>query len=570
MLKILDLLNAQQKNQLFIIILSIILISVVELTIFSLLQTIISYFLSSGNSFKINSELLNSFLYRFNNFNNILIIFFVFFLFRSIFSIFISFKRYSLVRDVNDNLSYEIYNVYLNQNYEFFINNKSSNLISNIIFEVEKFSYKVLDSFIYLMTEIVLIFAVLFFLFYNYFIQTLIFSLITILFFGSFYYYYRTIFIRLGKKKSIFDAEKLNDLQKSFFVIQNIKIDNLEKYFSSRFLANTRTSSYSHFFLSFISDIPKPIAELIVSIIVFSILFVFYFYFQMSKQEVFSMLGIFMVAMFRVLPSINRLIGAINQIKFFHSSIDIVYSELKIKQLKNELEDKNANNSKFNFSDSIDFKNVSFGYNIKNKKELILNKINFQIKKNDIVGIEGASGTGKTTLLNLICGLLHSTSGEILVDGKSIDLFRRGYQKKIGYVSQKTYLSDDSIINNVIFGKDKKYFDYNLFDESIEKSNLKSFIDSLPEGRNTFVGEMGSKLSGGQQQRIGIARALYKKPEILLLDEATSALDQNSEDEIVNTVNLLKGRVTIIIVSHRKTFLKCCAKLYKLENGILI
>ncbi len=180
-------------------------------------------------------------------------------------------------------------------------------------------------------------------------------------------------------------------------------------------------------------------------------------------------------------------------------------------------------------------------------KQYQLKNINIEIKKYSTIGIRGVSGSGKTTLLNLICGLLHPSSGEIFIDGISINLLRKSYQKKIGYVSQKTYLSDESIIKNVIFGQDQKFFNYNLFDECIKKSNLDDFIAKLPNGKDTIVGEMGSKLSGGQQQRIGIARALYKKPEILILDEATSALDEDAENEIIKTIVNLKGKITIII-----------------------
>jgi ABC-type bacteriocin/lantibiotic exporter with double-glycine peptidase domain len=172
--------------------------------------------------------------------------------------------------------------------------------------------------------------------------------------------------------------------------------------------------------------------------------------------------------------------------------------------------------------------------------------------------------------LNIICGLLIPTSGEIFIDNQPLKDVKKIFQKKIGYVAQKTFLSDESIIQNIIFGKDPNFFDHNLFNQCIKDSNLKDFIDRLPNGKNTIVGEMGSKLSGGQQQRIGIARALYKKPEILILDEATSALDDNAENEIINTINNLKNKVTIIIVSHQKKLLDCSDFRYIISKNTLI
>jgi len=206
---------------------------------------------------------------------------------------------------------------------------------------------------------------------------------------------------------------------------------------------------------------------------------------------------------------------------------------------------------------------MSFSYN--NNIEILKN-INLDIKKNETIGIKGHSGAGKSTLLNIICGLLTPSSGQILLDNNDISKVYRSYQRKIGYVPQKIYLVDDSIIKNIIFGQSKKEFNYNLFDNVIKKSNLKEFIDNLKNKEETIIGERGSKLSGGQQQRIGIARALYKKPEIIIFDEATNALDVNSENEILKTINALKKDNTIIIVSHKDSVLDYCDRIFEIKN----
>jgi ATP-binding cassette, subfamily B, bacterial PglK len=568
MLKIFNLVNFKLRYSLLLIIIFSIFLCIIELLIFSLLQVIIAYFLSTGVSFKIDSVVVNSLLSKFTNFESILIIFFIIFFFRSFLFIYVSLKKSKLIKNVNDDLSFRLYNNYLYRNFEFFINKKSSDFVSKVILEVNKFTYNVLDGIVYLITETFLILTILAFLLINYFSETIVFASIVILFFSIFFKYYKKTFSNLGQKKSISDAKKVEDLQKSFYVIQNIKLDSLENYFSLRFLKNTKISSHAQFFLTFVNDIPKPVAELIVSVIVFVILYILYYFFNMTKQEVLSMLGIFMVAMFRLLPSINRIVGSVNNIRFNYSSVHLISSELNSSLSELQIKDEKSKDIKLEFKNSIFLKDVSFNYAL--SKQYQLKNINIKIKKYSTIGIRGVSGSGKTTLLNLICGLLHPSSGEILVDGMSINLLRKSYQKKIGYVSQKTYLSDESIINNVIFGQDQNLFNYNLFDDCIKKSNLEEFIAKLPNGKDTIVGEMGSKLSGGQQQRIGIARALYKKPEILILDEATSALDDDAENEIIKTIGNLKGKITIIISSHQKKLLDCCDRQYVISEGTLI
>jgi ABC-type bacteriocin/lantibiotic exporter with double-glycine peptidase domain len=277
------------------------------------------------------------------------------------------------------------------------------------------------------------------------------------------------------------------------------------------------------------------------------------------------MLGLFIVGMFRLLPSCNKIINSINNIRFNYSSVDLISGELL--NPGNLTISKNSDNN-FLFKDSIKFINVNFSYS--SNKKSILKNINLTIKKNESIGIFGSSGSGKSTLLNIMCNLLIPTTGQILVDNKPLDQVSSAYQKKIGYVSQKTTLIEGSIIENIIFGIDEKDYNYKLFDEAVKKSDLKSFLSELPDGKDTYIGEKGSRLSGGQQQRIGIARALYKDPEILILDEATSALDENSENEILNTIKNLKNKLTIVIVSHKKSVFIGCDKIYKLDSfGIL-
>jgi len=563
--KILSLLDKKQKNIAILIAALIFFLSIFELLIFNLIQPIIIFFSrddgvdqikSFGSKFNINITAFQ-----------ILIFFFVIFVIRSLLSVVISYLRQKLIKDINDSLSERIFKKYLNKNFLFFVDSNSSKFISNIILEVDKFAYRLIDSLFYLLADLAIILIVISYLFYAYFLPAIIFFLITLIFFGFFFKIYKTSYKELGERKILHDKEKITQLQNSFYVIQTIKLENLENYFLNKFKVATTQSSKSTFSMQFISELPKNLIEVAMLLIVAVIIGLLFYSLNLSKHEVLSILGLFVFAMFRLLPSSNRVLYSINSIRYYFLTTDTLKQQLEENDAGNIEKLNHGTENDFIFQDSIQIKQMSFSYN--NNVEILKN-INLDIKKNETIGIKGHSGAGKSTLLNIICGLLTPSSGQILLDNNDISKVYRSYQRKIGYVPQKIYLVDDSIIKNIIFGQSKKEFDYNLFDDVIKKSNLKEFIDNLKDKEDTIIGERGSKLSGGQQQRIGIARALYKKPEIIIFDEATNALDANSENEILKTINALKKDNTIIIVSHKDSILDYCDRIFEIKNKTIL
>jgi ATP-binding cassette, subfamily B, bacterial PglK len=558
MINVFRLLNLFRDKIIFIIAL-ITSLAFLELLTFSFLKPIIAYF---SNANYLNDDYFFS-VYKNFDFKNLILIFIIIFFIRCCLSIYVSYKRSSLVKYINDYLSEKIYNIYLYKDFNFFIKNNSSNLISNIINEIDKFSYRVVDSLIYLLTEFFLVFAILIFLFSNYFWTTLFLITFIILCFLSLYILYRSAFKTAGIKKSLYDAAKIENLQNSFYAIQNIKLDNLESFFSDQFRKNTKLASENQFILQFKSEIPKPLIELLVLTALSGVIFFSYIYLGFNKNQFTAMLGIYGIAIFRILPSGNRIMMCLNQIRFHYSAINIITKELDAISSNYLLE--KIDSKHFNFNSSIVLENVNFRYN--NDEKNILNNINLTINKNDIIAISGVSGSGKSTLLNIICGLLKPEAGKIFIDNHALETHYRSYQAKIGYVPQKIYLIDDTLKNNIIFGRHQSTYDDNLFLDVINKSDLKNMIEEMPLKENTMIGERGSRLSGGQQQRIGLARALYKKPEILILDEATSALDEKSEAEILKSINYLKKKITIILVSHKKSILDYAEKKFIIENG---
>lgn len=277
-----------------------------------------------------------------------------------------------------------------------------------------------------------------------------------------------------------------------------------------------------------------------------------------SFQAIMSILGGYLYVGFRFLPSINRIITFMSR---FHAAIpyiERVYDDHKkeIKEAAYSLE------KDLEFHDLIEFKNISFSYPANNR--IILNNVNFIIKKGEVLGIVGETGSGKSTLMDLMLGLLRPEQGEIKIDGQ-FSVFSRFWHAKVGYVPQSLYLTDDTIAANVAFGEDT--IDYERVEKCLQDAQIGALIAKLPEGIHTHVGERGVRLSGGERQRISIARALYRSPEVLIFDEATSALDHETESRVMDTVySVAQGR-TLIMVAHRLSTLQKCHRVIRVENG---
>jgi ABC-type bacteriocin/lantibiotic exporter with double-glycine peptidase domain len=276
-------------------------------------------------------------------------------------------------------------------------------------------------------------------------------------------------------------------------------------------------------------------------------------------------LGIFVAAAFRMIPSVNRIMGSMQAIRYSRPVVNILYDEFYL--IRNTKEATPSLN-RLAFKNELVVNNLNFSY--PNVTAKALENVMVTIKKGESVGFVGSSGSGKSTLVDNILGLLTPDSGNISLDGVDIEHNLREWQNQIGYVPQSIYLTDDSLLHNVAFGISPEDIDMNDVQQAIKAAQLDEFIEGLPEGIHTMVGERGVRLSGGQRQRIGIARALYHDPHVLVLDEATSSLDSDTEQAVMDAVNLLHGEKTILIVAHRLTTLKNCDRIYKLEKGKLV
>jgi len=283
-----------------------------------------------------------------------------------------------------------------------------------------------------------------------------------------------------------------------------------------------------------------------------------------------AILASFAVGAFRVLPALGKISSSANQIIASIPGLDAIYENVvggrECKEIFDILDDNNSGDNVDCFNNNITVSNICFRYN--DSLDYVLKGLNIDIKKGNAIALVGESGAGKSTLADIILGLIKSESGEITVDGNNILSIPRSWSKMIGFVPQTIYLFDASISENVAFGVDPEDIDINQLNEALRKANLLGFVESLPDGINTIVGDRGMRLSGGQRQRIGIARALYHNPQILILDEATSALDNETESAVMEAIESLQGSITMIIIAHRITTIRNCDHIYKIENGI--
>ena len=278
--------------------------------------------------------------------------------------------------------------------------------------------------------------------------------------------------------------------------------------------------------------------------------------------------GAVAVASVRILPSISNIANAMNSLVFQRPALENAYEN--ITNLKNQPGDCEQQkiievSPHVGFHDKIQIKNINWRYS--DELPNVLENLEMEIRQGEAIGLIGESGAGKTTLADILLGLFKPQTGEILVDGKSIYENSTNWNKLVGYVPQNVFLIDDTVRNNILFGVDEENANEERIWQTIERAQLKEFVENLPQGLDTVLGERGIKISGGQRQRIAIARALYYDPPIIVLDEATSALDNETETAVMESINNLQGEKTLIIVAHRLTTIEKCDKVYEIRNG---
>ena len=363
---------------------------------------------------------------------------------------------------------------------------------------------------------------------------------------------------KIGNEINEVRSKTFKTIFEAIYGIEEVKLKAKEEYFIKR---SSGPLSYLHSIyttLNTLKNIPNKIIETIAVLAIALLYFIFNYYNKGDLSSLISTLIIFATAAYRLMPGINRMLVAI---------IDIKNKSYVFKTLLTDFENNDYTKESKNliFNNKIQFENIKFSYE---EEANIIDNFSLIINKGDKIGIIGESGSGKSTFLKILTGLIYPDAGTFFVDNQKVSKINiASFRKKIGYVKQDFYLLDTTLAENIAFGESLKEIDLTKLNKVIKLSMLSDLVKGLGRGVNTNIGEFGANLSGGQKQRIAIARALYKEAEILIFDEATSALDDETETEVIETINSLSDNLTIIMVAHRKTSLRYCDKIYEIKKG---
>jgi len=493
----------------------------------------------------------------------ILIVMFIVFFSKFIIQSLLVFYRNNFSQKLFVRVSDNILKNYLYMNFTFHIKNNSSTLIRNVGSEASLFCNNIIKSILKLFSDF-LVFISLATLLIIYNPKVALISLSVLFFFGMLFFYLTNKKIKeWGKIRQQFAGEVIKDMQQSFFGIREIIIFGAQKFFLGNYSKNNIKFSKATRNRDTLNQLPKGILEFI-GVSTFIILIFYLLKIQKDISEIIVIIGVFAAAITKLLPSVTSIISNVQLIKFNAPVIDVIYSELNLKSENNIL----SNDNEIFFNSKIKLKNLSFKYPTTNS--FVLNNLNFEIQKRDKISITGETGSGKTTLINLLTGLIQPTSGNVVIDEVLLNKDNvRFWMKKISYVPQNIYLSDESIVKNITFGENKK-IDTKKIDRILKIVDLYDFVNSLPDKHNTNVGEKGAKISGGQSQRLGLARALYRDFDLIILDEATNSLDSETENKILDKFYDYCKEKTVISITHNKENIKHSNKLINIHNGKII
>ncbi|MDC1111530.1 ABC transporter ATP-binding protein [Alphaproteobacteria bacterium] len=450
----------------------------------------------------------------------------------------------------------KLFKIYLTMPYQVFTNKNSSYLTKTIITEASLMS-KVINSVLLMMSEVLVIVFLYILMIIASWKITLVFTLVLSI---KMLFLTKTISKKIksvGKIREKAEAQFYEIINRFFGNFKQIKLQDKERIEATKSEFSLVVNKYAkvNATSSFLSSFPRMFLETVGFSLIVLLLATLLYLNQGDVAYILPILSLFAIALYRLLPSVNRIVNGYNTLLYYHKSIDIVDEELKTAQ-------EDLGSKIIEFKDKIELTNIDFSY----QEKKVLSDINLTINKGDKIAFIGESGSGKSTLVDLIIGLYRFNQGEMKIDGVLVDESNlQNWRPQIGYIPQQVYLFDDTIAQNVCFGR---YLDKSLLETVLKQANILDFLKTK-QGLNTLVGEDGIQLSGGQKQRIAIARALYGQPEILVLDEATSALDEETESKIMDEIYQISQDKTLIIIAHRLSTIKGCDKVYQLESGEL-
>ena len=491
---------------------------------------------------------------------------------------FLFFEYYLQYRFVCNNrfrVQRQLLQVYMYRPYEFYLNATTAEIMRIINTDVVN-AFNLLTTVLNFFTEIIVSAALIIIIFVIDPVMAamigLVLGFIMLLIFKAVKPVLRRASQRFMKNTSLSNKWLLQSLNG----MKDVKVSHKEEYFIEEYAVYGKKAIDAEKINSVVTMLPRLLIEAVSVSAVLAVLIVLL---KMGKSidELMPQLTAFAFAAVRLLPSTTRISGAVNAAAFQEPMLDNLIKNLNAakayEQQKQEEETAEENKRreaeksgrKLTYEKQFELSHISFAYPNADKK--VLDDAQMRIPVGASVGIIGTSGSGKTTAVDLLLGLLKPQSGKVLTDGQDIREDYYGWLSHLSYIPQTIYMLDDTICANIAFGVQKEQIDHARVQKAVEEAQLKAFIDSLPEGLETKIGERGVRLSGGQRQRIGIARALYTDPELVIFDEATSALDNETEAAIMESINSLHGRKTLVIIAHRLTTIEECDYIFRVENG---
>jgi len=490
----------------------------------------------------------------------------IIYLIKNIYLGLLAWAQYRFANSLQVYLSQKLFTIYLYQPYTFHLQRNSAQLVRNVLTEVSQYQAAI-GQIMTLASEILVITGITALLVSSEPVGAIV---VFITLSGAAWAFNRLTkrkVVKWGEERLYHDGQTNQHLMQGLSGVKDVKVFGREKEFLKIFYKHQTKRAKLNRLYAIISNLPKLWLEFL-GMLGLALLVIIMIAQNKPIESIVPTLSLFAVASFRLMPSVNKILNAFQGLSYTKASIEMIYDELNVNIPTEHFIDLNKAN--YTLKKEIRIENLTFYYPA--TKQAALKNCTFTIPVGQSVGIIGSSGSGKSTLIDIIMGLLQPESGRVLIDENDINQSfssLRGWQNQIGYVNQSIYLTDDTLRKNVAFGINEKNIDDEAIERAIKAAQLDEFINSLPDRLDTMVGERGVRLSGGQRQRIGIARALYHNPPVLVLDEATSALDQLTEQGVMESVKLLKGK-TIIIVAHRYSTIEHCDWIIKLSHGKLI
>ncbi len=489
------------------------------------------------------------------------------FLAKGLFLVFLSWRQTNFAYTLQSHLSQRLFASYLREPYAFHLQRNSAELTRNVLTEVSVFVTYGLQPGMTCVNESLIILGLCVLLFV---VEPVGAPLAMVVVGGAgwaAHYLTRERIVRWGELRQHHDGLRLRHLQQGLAGARDVKLLGRENELLRQYWAHNERAAAAGRSQVFLQQLPRIWLDLI-AVAGLAILVTSMRLNGRSFEEFLPTLGLFAAATFRLMPSVNRLVGSVQSIRYSLPAIRTLREELRHFPTARE-EDGMGRIQRVrtvpSFETGIHLANIT--YNYPGASSPALTSISVSIKKGESVGFVGPSGAGKSTLVDILLGLLTPETGEVRVDGKDIQEDMRGWQDQLGYVPQSIFLTDDTLRRNIAFGLADDAIDDEAVRRAVCSAQLDEFVTDQPLGLETLVGERGVSLSGGQRQRVGIARAIYHNPAVLVLDEASSSLDVATEAALMKAVSALKGSKTIVVVSHRVSTVKSCNRLYRLEAG---